>query len=238
MKTISAPATVATLALTLATLHVHAAAPTGPVFPPPGGVTFSGSGPSALSGTRTGSYSGFDLSATGDLYFTIDPIRLAMDAAIDSAGETLSLNLGLSNLAAGLAVFTGNTRVISFGNPIAVNTRFTMQALDAGNAPLALATNVDIGGGALPVLLVGGNYKIQTSFQAAYASNNVYTSATSLFDGTVGKSPAGGQLLSSTSGGFYYTAAPVPEPGTWALFGLGLALTGAAARRQALTRPG
>lgn len=236
MTTHSFVSVVATLMLTLTAGQAQAAVTTGPVFPPPGGVTFSGSGPSAISGTRVGSYSGFDLSATGDLYFTINPIRLAMDGSVDTSGETLSLDLGLSNLGNGLAVFTGSTRVFSFGSPVAVNTRFTMQALDVLNAPLALTTNADIGGGALPVLLVNGNYKIQTSFQAAYASGGTLASAQSLFDGTAGKSPTAGQLVSSTSGAFYYTAAPVPEPQTWAMFALGLGLTGTLARRRTRSR--
>lgn len=204
----------------------------GPVYPPPGGVTFSSNGVNAVDTGRVGTYSNFDLTASNALYFGLSPIGLAMDGAINSPGETLTYSSALSDLLNGIAVFTGTTTVNSFGVDQTVYDRFTATFTDLSNNPLSIATNPDVSGGAFPVLTVLGSYKVGQGFTASSSLNGSYISASSYFSNAHAPSTPG-LLKSSISGGFYYEpVAAVPEPGTWALMLLGFMGMGAAVRRS------
>src|SRR5439155_23418557 len=121
--------------------------PIGPVQPgtaPLGGVSFLPAGDIGRPGGLTYTYSGLTpalVAQFGSLEWgPADPngVQLAMDGAINSPGETLTFNAGLSNLANGSAVWTGTAvypiAVAPFSIPLL--TRFTMTAHDT-NGPIS-----------------------------------------------------------------------------------------------------
>jgi hypothetical protein len=111
-------------AVVLSTGAATAATYTGPVYPAPGGTTFTPGGGSTVTCGKTNTYSGFDLSASNDLYFTLEA-----DEGIDGA-TGLKLDLGLSNLAGGVAVYDGTDS--------GFNVKFTAAFTDLSNGALAL----------------------------------------------------------------------------------------------------
>ena len=86
----------------------------GPVFPPPGGVTFSRNPPTGSAGEAGGvtfNFSGFDFTQYDRLWWGPANIRAAMDgstsAAVNSPGETLTFG----SLSGDIATWTGSTTV-------------------------------------------------------------------------------------------------------------------------------
>lgn len=212
----------------------------GPVYPPPGGVTFSTNGIQAINPGRVATYQNFDLSATDELYFGIVSAGLAMDGFLNP-GEMLTFDAANSNLANGIAQYAGITTLSSFGNPQTVYTRLTLtfQDLATSNA-LALTTNAAIGGGLIPVLNVAGSFKVGQSFTASNALNGAYTSAANFYFNTPGTPNISEPIKSGISGGFFYSEnqiAGVPEPATWALLLVGFGAVGVGMRRRKAGTP-
>ena len=214
---------------------------TGPDYPPPGGVTFAGSGNRLNAGGAVWTYSGFDLGASGDLYYAFAG-GLAFDGNLTGA-DGLYFDAAASDLANGIAVFTGATSVVSFGSPLAVDTRMTLTFTDLANNALALTTSGAAGfdasglagglsGADIPTLLVLGDFKVRQEVAARFSGGGAFSAAGSFFDGVQGKSPAPSQRVSSFGGGFYSTSAGVPEPGVWALMIAGFGGAGAMLRRR------
>jgi len=197
-------------------------------FPPPGGVTYSGSGSATSAGGRTWSYSDFNPTAYGDLFYTVTTPILSFQ---NSATDTLSFNAGLSDLASGLAVWTGATQVqLSNYSWQTIYTEFKLTVKDFGNIPLALTSGSSVGLlGLGAVLDVNGNFKATFEFLASTTNGSGYQAARTLYDGL--SRLTSGQLSSSAGGAFYATA-PVPEPETYAMFAVGLGLLGFMSRRR------
>ncbi|WP_425097995.1 VPLPA-CTERM sorting domain-containing protein [Tropicibacter sp. S64] len=83
-------------------------------YPAPGGTSYSSSdfafsnyGPN--TGTATWTYSGFDPSAWDQLWWGFEDLELAMDGAIDSAGEAMSL----ASMSGATIVYEGVTSVLA-----------------------------------------------------------------------------------------------------------------------------
>ena len=207
----------------------------GPVYPAPGGTTFSTNGQNQYQSGRVATYSGFDLSQTGDLYFGITSHGLAMDGAIDEAGETLMFDSVSSNIGAGQAIYAGFTNVV--GSVAQNGTRLVLTFTDLAGNPLALTFDPALTATADPsffgpLLNVTGDFRMTGGFEAYNGST--WVSAGTFYDTFVGK-PEGAQgLRGSLGGGFYYTAATaaVPEPATWAMMLLGFGGIGIAIRRR------
>jgi hypothetical protein len=211
----------------------------GSGYPAPGGTTSAYlGGNTGTSGGLTRQYSGFDTSAYDQLYFALGDYSPGFDPTgpsifADGTRDALTFNAGLSNLANGVAVWTGTTNVYDASNtPLAAGTRFQMTVTDGGGNPLPLIMASSTGlGFVAPLLQVTG-----TTFRANFQSflQNPYTStygpALTTFDAIPFKSPAY-QVNTSYGGGFYYTA-PVPEPAEWAMMLSGLGLVGWIARRR------
>ena len=223
--------TLAFVLLATASSAASASPVLGPTYPPPGGVTYSSTG-SLGSGTLVGTYSGFDLSATDQLWWGANSIQLAMDGAVDSAGETLVFNAGLSNLAAGFAVYTGSTRLFQNGNPTAVGTQYSVTLTDLLGNALAFNTTsagLGLGGNSFPLYEVTGGFKATQTLSANGQAYQTY------FNNAPFKSPTPGQLQSSVNRSFYYTenaVGGVPEPATWGLMLLGFGAIGGTLRRR------
>jgi hypothetical protein len=213
----------------------------GPTFPAPGGTTFVGAGSRISSTGFVGTYTGFDLTQTDDLYFGIAG-ALSMDGPVNAA-DALTFNAALSNLALGQAVYTGTT-LISANGIRSVDTKLVLNFTDLAGNGLALTNASAAGfstaslgnvssGSDLPVLNVTGDFKVQQFYQARFTgSGGGFVAAGAFYDG---QPTTGSQLFQSTSGGFYYTEATaggIPEPASWALMISGFGAAGSLLRRR------
>ena len=211
----------------------------GPTYPPPGGVTPTSNGVRADAGIRDVTYTNFDLTQTGSLYFDIENVQLTMDGFYGSPGETLTINNALSDLPNGIVVYSGTTTINDAGTNHTVYTLFTVTYEDLSNNRLALTQNAAIAGGA-PVLNVTGSYQVLEAFTASSTgAAGSYVSAASYFNAAQTPPPPANDpnfhyLNSGFGGEFYYTlpASDVPEPASWAMMLLGFGGVGAAMRRS------
>jgi hypothetical protein len=180
-------------------------------------VTFSGSG-SFRSGTATWSYSNFDNTQYGSLWWgpsSWSAVGIAFDGAIDSNDEKMQY----ANYVGNVATLFGST-TISTATGESVDTRFTLVALDASNNPINWVSGSSLGLNTSVLISVPGNYTIQLTAEAKLSTSSTYQSIQSLYDNS---QTFGSNLQSSFGGGFFSTAAaaPVPLPSAaWAGFAL------------------
>jgi hypothetical protein len=191
---------------------------TGPVYPPPGGVTFSGTGSIGSGIGRTGFYTSFDSSAYGDLYFgpssVLDVYTTNAQAAMTFLGydpitgiaEWQSTNNwtfvdGITSS----TITNGTIFKFQAQNYTGVATGFIASGLALTNKGAVGAT----GNASDPLLHVTGNFQIQMEFITAGG-----TPVSDLFNADHGGPSQ--QVHTSESNGFYYSD-PAPEPGTWVL---------------------
>lgn len=192
--------------------------PTGPVYPPPGGVTLGISGDIGQAGGLTWSYSNFTQSgwtmmiwassASPDLAFDAPNGNgpcASCDLGVDESGETLTFSPGDSNLAGGVLVWTGSAKINVLGSDTTLPTRLTMTVTD-GNGAVSLfdpGLNPQMGG----AVLVNSHpsYSVNLVFEAEYAA--VWTPAKDLFDSL--SSDPGAMVQADFQGGFWYVAPAV-----------------------------
>lgn len=223
-----------------------AAVPTLAPYPAPGGNTESSSGTDPATGTGlTWTFGGFNNTAYDKLYYTVgnyvpwptfDPTgpTLTMDGSTDQ----LSFNAGLSDLANGIAVWSGSTVVSYNCNPscttATIDTHFTLSVTDTFSNPLTLVTAASTGLGFSGAMLdVQGDFKANWLFTAQNpTASYAWQPSLTMFD-SLPKSNGGFLHQSSVGGAFYYTP-PVPEPSSWAMMAAGLAVLAWLARRRPL----
>lgn len=218
----SSPARISIRALALSFILLIAtpAWGVGPVQAPalPGGATTSDSDPGAGEqwgrfGGRDFSFSIHDPSQFSSLSWgpiLSQPPTAAFDDNVDAPGETLSLNLSQSNLAAGIAVWTG-TAALTLVNPSGtfnVPTRLTMTVSSSGSA-VPLTTSISSPSPAVDVLATGSTFTANVLFEANY--NAGWEPILDMFDRleTLPGPPPGttGPVLTSFSTGFYFETA-------------------------------
>jgi hypothetical protein len=191
----------------------------GPVYPAPGGNTYAGSGSNPAFGVKTGSYSGFDSSKYGSLWWGSSTaagsdIQLAMDGSVSSSGE----HLAFSSFSGGYATWTGSTQMqLSNGTYRPVSTEFVMWGTGLATAPAGIDNGVDVA--------VSGNFTVNYEFLANDNIGSGWVSPNQLYNQTQTYPNQNLQVISNFTGGFYYTdpatAAPLPGVAT-----AGLALIG------------
>lgn len=210
----------AVIALTLAAVAGTASAiVVGPEYPVIGGNGFSGVGNSGQGTGRTNSYTITTPGQYTQLYWghwDSTPVVASMQ---NNLGDVMSLNLGQSNFAGGVAVWTGTSAVSSFSTSVPVNTRFTLTVLDPSSLPVPLQTGASIGfpgAGAVGNILGLSGFSANLLFEAQLPGG-AWTPIRDLFNSLSGTLP-GNQVQTSFSGGFYRE---IPTPGAAALLGLG-----------------
>jgi len=147
---------------------------------------------------------------------------------MDGSTDQLTFDTGLSNLTAGIAVWSGSTAVsyncnVGCVTP-SVGTRFTLTVTDTSNNPLALVTAASTGLGFSGAMLdVQGDFKANWLFTAQNPSAGYAWQPSLTMFNSLPFSNAGYSHVSSVGGAFYYTP-PVPEPSSWAMMAAGLAV--------------
>ncbi|MFN7931764.1 MAG: PEP-CTERM sorting domain-containing protein [Bryobacteraceae bacterium] len=219
--------------LTIASMSMAASAATilGPVYPPPGGVTFVGSGSTGSGIGRTQFYTGMDLSATEDLWWGYASIDNPRHSSQASTGQMVFSSY---NPVTGLATWNSTANMTwstAFGTQ-SIATRMVVQFqpytgvasgfLGSGFLTPTTKGAAGITGNPLEsVLLVTGDFQAQIRYETA--------GGTPLLDYYNGTSSLGGIAVTNSNAGFWYSE--TPEPVSLALTGLGLLAVGVLGRR-------
>ncbi|HVM45756.1 MAG TPA: PKD domain-containing protein [Candidatus Thermoplasmatota archaeon] len=184
------------------------AAPSGPTYPPPGGVTLTPSGHLGRAGGLTWSYADLDMDRFNGIWWgpaSATSFRFALDGAIDAAGETLVFDFG-SDTAAGQARWVGTTSVRHFSGGAwvvqSIPLRLTLRAMLPDNAPIPFVDPASVGldGDLGAVVAVPGDYKVHVLLEGQ--RNGVWTPAYDLYD-SLQTDPACSCVRLSVGAGFY-----------------------------------
>jgi hypothetical protein len=193
---------------------------TGDVFPPPLGVNFVTGDPgnTGLIGRASGNmwyFSGIALpSVCGDTTYwgpSNGRVRLSfVSSGFPNPGEVLTFQSGLSNLAGGIAVWTGQTFIPGSGSPVFTRFTMTVNSHSGGvpgttGAPIALTNPTTVGlatnVGALVPVPPGIDYRVNMRFDASFTNGSGYQPALDFYDA---QTTAGGTAFESFLAGFYY----------------------------------
>jgi hypothetical protein len=195
---------------------------TGPDFPPPGGVAYVGSGGATDgAGGHTFTYTGFDPSAYGSLYFTMDDAggNLSLTGhGTTSGSDLLTYNAALSNLPGGIAVFSGQTTVPVTSGTQTVFTEFVLTLTSSGSpVPLVSAASIAgmpaADGAALQITpsIASAGFSANSQFLMSYSSSGGFEDAVDFYNAIPNKTDSTGSALQANSSGAFY-ASPVPLP--------------------------
>lgn len=207
------------LACVLALLFSSAVlALTGPTSPPPGGVMVTYSDPSQRqiggAGGLDAAYSNFDFGQFQTLYWgaaEAGAVGFAFDGTINALSETMSFDLAQSDLANGLARWTGAASITywtgSAWTSSVLSTRFTISVTNPSNNPIPMVQASQVGiSGSGAVITVTGNFTANLLFEAYYGS---WQPTLDLFDSLHTLSSLDGQVQSEFSDAFYYIDVPI-----------------------------
>ncbi|MBN1792047.1 MAG: T9SS type A sorting domain-containing protein [Bacteroidales bacterium] len=111
------------------------------------------------AGGLTYTFTNITLANTTTVYWTMlaDSIKLSMDGGVYEGAEVLTFDATTSNLAGGIAVWTGATNIpVETGSPAPLLVKFSVTVVDQADAPLPLTDAISVGltansGGILPV---------------------------------------------------------------------------------------
>lgn len=219
------------IALLASSTAGHADVLTGSgVYPPPGGVTFLGTGSSPDAGVKTASYSNLNPLDYTNLWW-----GPALQATMNGTLSSLTFLSAVGNT----ATWTGTTSVFDHATsttmPITVEFIAT---ITSGGSGWITPSSVGISGDPLEVAQITGTSFVVTEQFLAKTGAGSYQTFSGLFNSLNG-GPDPSQTLDRTSlnGGFFYTdpsfsTGAVPEPSTWAMMILGFAGVGFMAYRR------
>lgn len=195
-------------------------------YPAPGGTTYSAIGSAQHDGGQTATYSGFDPSAFDQLWWGVEELGAAMDGAIDSPGESMSL----FSMSGAVAVWKGTTSLVA--GP--VFTRLTATII-SGAADWVDPVSVGIGSPeiyAATEVDATVDFVVHMILEASFDDIS-YASYLPFFDANTGPSEDGNSRVSYYRN-FYYTPVPLPAALPLALAGVG-ALAGLKRRARKTT---
>ncbi len=186
----------------------------GPVFPPPLGVNWLSPGTPDLIGRASGKdwyESGVNLAGSTTVYWgPVDgDVLLSLDGPTFTPAESLVYAPGSSNLANGVAVWSGGSNYFDKLNngPFAIGTLFTMTVTDSiTGLPIALTPAASVGlptnvGAVIPVT-AGLHFRVNMEF-TVFGSP---APALDFFDANI--NGLSGPAQSSFGAGFYYQNIP------------------------------
>ncbi len=232
MKSKNTRLTLMGLAMVL-TSHVATieAAPIGPVYPPPGGVTFSGSGSSGQTSGRTNFYTNMAPAAYDELYWTFHTIA----NPYHSLEQTPTGNMVFSDYNAATGIATWNsTANITWDTVTGIEnipTKFVVQLqphTGVNSGPLMSGWLEPVTAATADIASLPANWILADVAAVPQATNNFQvwyqfqtgTGVPLLAYYDASSQTSGGIVQTGASGGFYST---VPEPTVSMLAGLGLA---------------
>lgn len=204
-----------TVVLWLAPAFAGASTLQGPVYPPPGGVTLGASGSSGLSGGKTFSYSNFDPSQYGVLYW----------------GPTSLLIGEPNNTEFDMTFNSCSNSTCEFDAPVGwyLPTRLILNVSGFLGAPVTEASQGVFAAPTYPLFQVNGNFS--TTFEFEALQNGSWVPIDTIPNESLG-TPAGNTNVKSANFGFFDTL-PTPEPASMVLIGAGLVCMGVIRRRKA-----
>lgn len=198
----------------------------GPVYPPPGGVTFVGSGAIGAAGGRTLSYSA--VAAATDTYWGPQITTagdLQMMASMNggtptySGQEIFTYSPTESNLANGIAVWRAATTISSEGAPPTTvylrNTLTTKRGDNVTIFPLIDPTSIGLSeqvGGLIKFTGPSDVLKANYFIEASTTPNGSFSPFLTFFDNWPMKpASSSGNAATSLSNGFYYVSCIAPS---------------------------
>ena len=199
----------------------------GPVWPAPGGTSYSSTGDMGFVGGQTRTYSAFDFSAFDQLWWGLGSVGSAMDGSINSAGESMSLVSTIGNT----ATWTGTTTIATTTGTFSVDTRLTATISSGGSNWLNSAgLGIDSSVTNTVSEITSDPFVVNLLYDARFTGGSGYTAFKAFYDN---QSTIGNNVVLSNSGNMHYTPA-VPVPAAVWLFGSGLlGLIGIARRKKA-----
>jgi hypothetical protein len=213
-------AVVASLVASAVVFAAGASAVNGPVYPAPGGNTFSSTGTSSGdAGGKTFNYSNFDTAAFTDLYWGPD------DTSLPAAGLDGTLHTMTYDSTTGTTSYWDTTS--SYFNPTTsiTSTQTIWLAIDItglGASPWLPAASIGLPSSVGAV--------VDDSSASNFSANLLFTfgatpggSPINTLQQASGTCPSNCRTVTSYRGAFYFTdPAAVPEPGSLALIAAGM----------------
>jgi hypothetical protein len=187
----------------------------GPVYPAPGGNSFSSTGTSeGAAGGINASYSGINLAPLAQLYWgpQAGSVQVSLTGNSSSSFTTLNFDSTVSNLAGGVARWTATG--VPYSNPTPgglsgpLKVRFTVtQLTPATNAIVAAPSDIASVGAVVNVKTTGSAYSLNWIFEAEYPpGSNTWVPVDTLSQLTPGSTNT------SFNGGFFFANATAGVP--------------------------
>jgi hypothetical protein len=181
------------------------AAINGPIYPPTNGVTYVGAGQADSGAGRTNTYT--DMSLDGlEFRWWGDAGTPIVNSLSNNPNDVVHFNAGQSDLAQGVAVYTGTsnfTYQVSGGGFVTrnVETRLTISTTDLLDSPIPMVLGSDLGIVAAAVATVDADdFTARLLFEARNPVNGAWTPTSDLFDSFNTTSTS---TLTSLNAGFY-----------------------------------
>ena len=185
----------------------------GPVFPPPRGVSLvelSAPGSAGRASGMTWRMTNTVLAGFTSVFWgtTNGGVRLSFDDSTFNGPEILSFNSTASDLSVGKLIWAGETRLPA--DPRPVYCRCTLWVWQTGGSPLALLDPSHVGlptglGGLVSVVSPSLSWDLNFKFEASFTAGADYQPALDFYDANT---TGGGTAFSSFASGFYYTNTP------------------------------